>query len=282
MAQRIKDKTATKRKRSIFWVLTGVLVLTASLNIALAQKSKAPAPKPCVTFDKEYTEWGKILKHRVKNGQVDYAGIKANDLPTLNRYLDGVATVCYKKFKRWSKPEKLAFWINTYNAYTVKLVLDHYPIKSIRKIGLFPGAAWRERIVDAKTIKIKKISLSALENDIIRRVFGEPRIHFALVCASNGCPILRSEPYVAEKLEMQLEQQTRSFMKNRTNNRYDASTKTLHLSKIFDWYKADFGKDKAARIRYAANYMDDVPAAKGDAASISIAYLPYDWALNGK
>jgi hypothetical protein len=189
--------------------------------------------------------------------------------------------VCKKDFKKWNRKQRLAFWINVYNAYTVKLILDNYPLKSIRQIGLLPGTGWREKGVSLTGLNSKNVSLSHVENDIIRKRFKEPRVHFALVCASKGCPPIRSGAYTATKLNRQLEVQTRTFLKSKTHNRYDGSSGTLYLSQIFNWYAKDFGKDQSEQLLFVSKYMTELRADLEKGRNIRVEHVPYDWALNG-
>ncbi len=122
----------------------------------------------CKPFDHDHAVWTQFLKKWVKDDSLNYDGAKKSGAMLLKRYLADLEAVCKKDIKRWKKKQRLAFWINVYNAYTVKLILDNYPIKSIRKIGVFPGAAWRHKFILLKRLKVKNFSLSHVENDIIR------------------------------------------------------------------------------------------------------------------
>src|SRR4029434_9265868 len=134
-------------------------------------------------------------------------------------------------------PQRIAFWINAYNAFTLRLILDHYPIASIRRIGWLPGAAFRERFIPMQGLKGETISLDDIENGTLRSAFREPRIHFALVCAARSCPPLRREAYRGADLDRQLDDQARIFLRDATKNRVDAATRTLYLSSIFKWFR---------------------------------------------
>lgn len=220
--------------------------------------------------------WDQLLKKHVSNtGFVDYAGF-AKDEKTLDQYLDLLSS--NPPSKSWSANEKLAYWINAYNAFTVKLILDHADegIKSIKDIGSkvkipFVNTPW-----DIKFIKIGKetLDLNNLEHGIIRKQFAEPRIHFALVCAAKSCPPLRNEAYTAQKLDKQLDDQGKRFINDKFKNQ--VSGNQLKLSKIFSWYGGDF-KKSASVIDWVNRYAQVKAKAGTD-----IAYLDYDWALNGK
>jgi hypothetical protein len=261
------------------------MVFIVSLSFwATDVEAKDPSPAQdteCKPFNQDHSVWAQFLKKWVKGESVNYSGIKTSGAVLLTAYLAELESVCKKDLKKWSKNQRMAFWINVYNAYTVKLVIDNHPLKSIRKIGLLPGAAWREKIVPLKRLKGKDVSLSHVENDILRKRFREPRIHFALVCASESCPPILAEAYTAAKLNRQLENQTASFLKDNAHNRYDADKGVLYLSKIFNWYEKDFGKNQDQRLLFVGDYLDELQSDLEKGKKIRIQYLPYDWSLNG-
>jgi hypothetical protein len=261
------------------------MALIFSLSI-YATGASAGDPNPvqdadCKLFDQNHTVWTQFLKKWVTGDSINYSGIKESGAVLLTAYLAELESVCKKDINKWNKNQRLAFWINVYNAYTVKLVVDNHPLKSIRKIGLFPGAAWREKVVSLKRLKGKNVSLSHVENDILRKHFREPRIHFAIVCAAEGCPPIRSEAYTAAKINRQLEIQTKAFLNANTHNRYDSNSGVLYLSKIFNWYEKDFGKDHDKRLLFVSKYLDELRADLQKGNRVRIKYLPYDWTLNG-
>ena len=188
----------------------------------------------------------------------------------------------------------MAFLINAYNAFTVEKILTRYPnLKSIRDFGNVIGDPWKDRFFK---LFGRDAYLNQIEHEWLRKpgVYDEPRVHFALNCASIGCPLLRREAYVAEKLDAQLEDQTRRFLSDRSRNRYNADKNTLEMSKIFLWYKIDWtsgyrGLGRAQAIttpeqflaRYAQLFTDDPAHQQRIAAGrAAITYLEYDWALN--
>ncbi len=197
------------------------------------------------------------------DGIVDYAGWKKQEAD-LDRYLAELAKSTPQGY--WSRSQALAYWINTYNAFTIKLILENYPLNSIK--DLHDGNPWAIKWI---TLAGKTYSLNQIENEIIRPQFKEPRIHFAVNCAAASCPPLLNEAFKADQLEKQLEKQTRKFINNSTFNKLDGNT--LKVSKIFDWYGEDFGTLKA----YLNNYRTPQIA-----ASTSITFMAYDWALNSK
>src|SRR5687768_3343772 len=169
------------------------LVLVASLLLWLS------TPGYGADFDHSHAVFDKVLKAHVKDGLVNYTALKAN--PTdLNKYLDQLAAVSQSDFKKWNEKQQLAFLINLYNAATLRLIIDHYPTTSIRKIGSLLKGPWKQPVVRWQG---KTTDLDTIEHKILRRQYKEPRIHFALVCAALGCPTLRNEPYLPTKLDEQ-------------------------------------------------------------------------------
>ena len=204
------------------------------------------------------------------------------------KYLDALSAVSEADYRRWSKPQQLAFLINAYNAYTVELILTRYPdLKSIKDLGSVLQSPWKKTFF---TLLGQERSLDDVEHGLIRApgAFDEPRIHAAVNCASIGCPMLRAEAFTADQLDAQLEDGMRRFLADRTRNRFDAAGNTLSVSKIFDWYQGDFEQGHqgftsldATFARYA-DALGDTPQAR-DAirkGGSKIRYLDYDWALN--
>ncbi len=209
-----------------------------------------------------HREWNNLLQKNVtQNGDVNYKSFltdKANLQEYLN-YLEG-----YLPAKNWSKNHKLAYYINLYNARTVKLILDNYPTNSIKDIN----SPWTKKIIN---IGKNKFSLGNIEHKILRKM-NEPRIHFAINCASYSCPKLLNKAYTANNMEKQLIAVTKSFISDKTKN-YITKEK-VQLSKIFKWYKNDF-TEKKSLIDYINQYSEIkiLP-------DIKIDYLDYNWALN--
>ena len=232
---------------------------SSSTPSAKPESEAVPTPQP-----PSHSAWDQLLqKHVSQSGQVDYAGFQ-RDQDQLNAYLKNLSDQLPKS--SWERDARLAYWINAYNAYTVKLILDHYPVKSIRDI--YDGSPW-----DAKWIKLEKeiFSLNRIEHQIIRKRFDEPRIHFAVNCAAQSCPPLLNRAFTAEKLEEMLQSATRDFVNDPAYNKI--STNTLRLSKIFDWYAEDFKNIRRFINQYSATAIS---------ADISIDYLDYDWSLNAQ
>jgi hypothetical protein len=231
----------------------------------------------CPPVDHEHAAWTAILARWVRNGEVAYGELKRDGRPQLEAYLAGLSSACADDYQAWTRAQRLAFWMNAYNAFTVKLILDNYPVTSIRKIGWLPGAAFRQAFIPMPGLKGGLISLDDIEHRTLRSDFREPRIHFALVCAARSCPALRSEAYRATDLERQLDDQARTFLADPSKNRFDAAANTLFLSAIFDWFRADFESVAGTLPGYVTRYLSDPRAG---AAGVRIEFLDYDWSLN--
>ncbi len=245
-----------------------------------------------VEFDRAHSGYEALLKQYVSNGRVDYKGLKEAGSKTLERYLDEIAAVTEARFNGWTESERLAFLINLYNAATLKLIVDHYPLKSIKDIGSFFKGPWDRPVV---RLFGRTITLDNLEHDIIRKQYGEPRIHLALVCAAKSCPPLRSEVYLASRLETQLDDQSRSFLATPAGLRIEPGRKIVYFSSIFKWYGKDFierfsprsgfaGLDKTEKAvaNFCSRYLSASQRDYLKAGKYSIEYLDYDWSLNAK
>lgn len=214
--------------------------------------------------------WNDLLKKHVnEKGNVNYKGF-VNDTALLNHYLNHLTQ--NKPTEKWSKNAQLAYWINVYNAFTVKLIVDHYPVASIKDIK--KGIPFISTVWDIKFIEFddETIDLNKVEHGILRKQFEEPRIHFAINCASFSCPRLLNEAYTAEKLEDQLNFMTKDFLNDLKRNRITENE--VQLSKIFNWFKGDFIKNSTL-IEFLNEYA---PIKIAENANIS--YLDYSWQLN--
>ena len=261
--------------------LLAVALLFVSVFRAADAVDSATGGGSCGTLDHQHAAWTAILRRFVQGGQVDYAGLARRGQSHLSRYLQALASVCPDEYARWTRDEHLAFWINAYNAYTVRLILDHYPLSSIRSIGILPGAAFRARFISMQLMD-RMLSLDDIEHEILRKEFMEPRIHFAIVCASRSCPALRSEAYRAADLDRQLDDQARLFVRDPSKNRFDAAARVLHLSSIFTWFHEDFERAAGTLVGYVARYADEPTAAGIREPGVRVEFLEYDWSLNGR
>jgi len=269
--------------------LLAILALLLPMTPALAQ------------FDQTYGAWTALLKKHVvlisdgKASQVRYADF-AKDRPALKAWLDSVSKVTDAEFKGWSKTQQMAFLINAYNGFTIEKILTKYPdLKSIRDFGTVFGNPWKDKFF---TLFGHESYLDQVEHEMLRAkgVYGEPRVHFAVNCASIGCPMLREEAYVADRLDAQLEEQARRFLSDHSRNRYNEQSGQLEVSKIFDWFKEDWtsgykgiGANQqpiTSREQFFARYakqLADSPEAQAKVAEQKIAgltFLEYDWGLN--
>ena len=229
-------------------------------------------------FDHSHSAFTDILQKHLKDDMVDYANVKKNPAE-LNAYLDTLANVQESAFKKWNKNQQMAFLINLYNAATLKLIVDHYPLKSIKDIGSILKGPWKQEVV---RLFGKRVTLDHVEHGLLRKNYDEARIHFAVNCASIGCPALRPEAFQAAKLDAQLEEQTRAFLADNTRNRLDAKNKTLYLSPIFNWFEEDFVKKSGSVEKFVAPYFNNTDRAVIQRGGIKIKNTDYDWNLNGK
>ena len=210
----------------------------------------------------DHLAWDKLLRLYVTStGKVNYAGLKAKK-SELDAYLQHLAE--RPVAEDWSRAEKMAYWINAYNAFTVKLIVDNYPVNSIT--NLHGGKPW-----DVKWINLgdKTYSLNQIEHDILRPEFKDARIHFAVNCAARSCPPLLNKAWTAENLSNYLDKQAKSFINNEQFNKIAADK--VQISKIFEWYAEDFGKI----IDYLNKYSNTTIN-----SGAKVMYLEYDWALN--
>ena len=252
------------------------------------------------SFDQSHAAFTALLKKHVvainggKSTQVKYADLK-NDQAALKTYLDSLSKVPESEFNSWTKPQRMAFLINAYNGFTLELIVQNYPVKSIKDIGGVFDDRWKR-----KFFKLfgQDFYLNKIEHETLRKpgAYDEPRVHFSVNCASIGCPALREEAFTADKLDKQLEEQTVRFLSDRSRNRYDTKSGKLEVSMIFKWFAPDWesgytgfdGKTPAIKSReaYFARYaklLADAPADQQKIAEgkVAISQLDYDWSLNG-
>jgi hypothetical protein len=213
----------------------------------------------------DHSIWDQLLAKNVNSvGNVNYEGF-ATDKEKLTSYLTALSK--NSPAESWSKNEKMAFWINAYNAFTVKLILDNMPIKSIMKIN--GGKAW-----DLKFIEIggKTLSLNNIEHDILRAKYKDARIHFAVNCASISCPKIKNAAFTATDLDAQLTKMSISFVNNSSKNTITADK--IQISNLFEWYKDDFTKEGTI-IEFLNKYSKTKINSKA-----KISFKEYDWGLN--
>lgn len=259
------------------------LLLVAQLLLAGAPARAADALAHAI--------WQQLLQQHVQvapgtsGGNVRYAGLQAQQLE-LERYLAQLATVRRETFDAWPNAQQLAFLINAYNAYTVQLILTGYPgLVSIKDLGSLFQSPWKKRF--APLLGATR-TLDEIEHEMIRGSgrYNDPRIHFALNCASLGCPSLRNEPYVAERLDAQLDDAASAFLADRQRNRLEGGR--IQVSSIFKWYRSDFEAGwRGARslgqflaLYAAALKLSPEQTAQLRAGTLAITFLDYGWRLN--
>jgi hypothetical protein len=265
-----------------------VIALLAGVGLhGVPQHARAQA------FDHGHGAWTALLrKHVVLLGggqasQLRYAGMQA-DRAALQAYLGQLSAVGEAAFAAMPRAQQMAFLINAYNAYTVELILTRYPrLESIRDLGGFLSKPWAIRNIP---LLGRTLTLDEIEHERLRARgrYDDPRVHFAVNCASVGCPMLREEAYVADRLQAQLDEQARRFISDRSRNRYNSTRGRLEVSKIFDWYGEDFalGHQGIASLRaLMARHADLLADAPSDRErirnqAVDIAFLDYDWKLN--
>ena len=224
-----------------------------------------------------------ILNDYVHDGLVNYINLKEDK--RLDKYLEQLENTNPDNLR--TDEDKLAFWINAYNAFTLKFIIEEYPVESINDLhwgGLYLGTLLGTTVWDDEKIIINgtKLSLNNIEHDIARKKFNEERVHFAMVCASYSCPQLRDEAYEGYKLNKQLNEQARLFFMDETKNNFDLKKRTAYLSKILNWYSSDFGNDDQSILLYVSQFLDREIAddIRRNLSQWEIDHLSYNWDLN--
>ena len=220
----------------------------------------------------DHSLWGELLAKYNQAGHVNYAGFKSEEA-SLDAYLGQLSKIDPESL---SSSDRFAFYVNAYNAWTIKLILSSYPgLKSIKDLGNLFKSPWKRKFVD---LNGKKVSLDYIEHDILRPQFQDPRVHFAVNCASLGCPPLFKEPFIGSRLDQQLNTATTAFINDNRYNRLEGNT--LYVSMIFKWFKEDFNNDIIAFFeQFAADELKS--SIKNRRATLQVKYLDYDWGLNG-
>lgn len=231
----------------------------------------------------DHQAWQRLLNAYLVEGEAgapnlfNYAALSANeaDRDALELYITGLEGTSVSKL---SRNEQFAFWANLYNATTVRVILDHYPVRTIRDIGISPGlfskGPWGAKLV---TVEGKKLSLDDIEHVILRAGWQDPRVHYAVNCASIGCPDLPTKPFAGKTLEADLDAAARAYIN--APRGVTAGKNGLTLSKIYDWYSEDFGGSSRDLLNHLSQYADEELGA-ALASSPRIRSYAYDWSLN--
>lgn len=248
-------------------------------------------------FDQSHKGLTAVMKKFNTGGLINYKGLKA-DPSLLTSYTKSLKEITTDDFQKWPEKDKVSFWINAYNAFTLKAIIDNYPIKSsFFKSVIYPKNSIRQisGVWDKLKFPVldKDLTLEQIEHEILRKEFNEPRIHMALVCAALSCPPLREEAFTGEKFEAQMKDQARRFFATPTNFKIDSSEDAVYVSQIFNWFGEDFNKnygttDKFANhnekersvLNYLSQFLSEADQRYLDSAKYEVEYLKYDWTLN--
>lgn len=261
----------------MFFLVTLVTIAFAAPKAELWPRWQANSPQSITRID--HSNWAQFLGRYLSVGQdgavnlVNYAGVSAEDKESLKKYLATLGSVPISELNR---TEQKALWINLYNSLTIHTILEHYPIKSIRKIssGWFSSGPW-----DLKLIKVEgiELSLNDIEHRILRPIWQDNRVHYAVNCASMGCPNLQAEPFTADNMERLLDKAARDYV-NSTRG-VNLTSGTLILSSIYDWFQLDFGGSEATLLSHLEKFAAPALASKLKTYRGTISYQ-YSWNLN--
>jgi len=274
------------QRSSMVWALAVALYClnlagNAAAHPTVAVGANVPAERRIPVERLDHSVWNELLKKYVDaNGMVDYKSWKASagDSQSLDAYLVHLSAAAIDR--KASRESQLAFWINAYNAMTVKGILREYPTTSIRNhtAKVYGYNIWKDLQL---TVGGQAYSLDAIEHQVLRKM-GEPRIHFAIVCASKGCPRLLNEAYVPERLDEQLTLNARAFFADPTKLSADLRTGVIQVSPILKWFAEDFGADAAAQLATIAPYFPTNVRPVAESGRARVSYLDYDWGLNDR
>lgn len=242
-------------------------ILTGALSLCAALAGPVAAEEP------DWRDYARLLqshltpgeRHQIRLMTVDYEALR-ND-PLYTRVVTQIAN--FSPARLADRGERLAFYINAYNILTIKMVVDNWPMESIKDAGNWFRPVWKKT---AGLIGGVTVTLDQIEHEILRPM-GEPRVHMAIVCASVSCPDLRQEAYTAKRIDQQLDEQTRSFLHNPTKGLYLEGS-VVHVSKVFDWFEEDFARVGGVE-GFIRKYRPNLPLTLDVEADI-----PYDWSLN--
>ncbi len=271
-------------RKTVLWMLPFVAL---ALLVTLLSTPSASAQAPAKEGPVDYSLWNQLLaKYYEPAKGMNYKALKASDAATLATLRRQMSTVDVAKLAR---PDQFAYWINLYNISVVGTVVNGYPVKSIRDLSTDPII--RLNVFKKETIEIKggKISLDAIENQKIREGWKDARIHFAINCAAYSCPPIRPEAFVGARINEQLDDQTRKFLAGPYGAKIKADGKdlTINVTKIMDWFSADFEKWGGGRVAFVRKFASpaqqkQIDAALAAKADIDLEFADYDWKLNDR
>jgi hypothetical protein len=257
--------------------------LLFSLFALLALAAPSLRGAQAAPFDHEHKLWSDVLAKHVENDRFDYAGLK-KERAKLDEYLAQLRAVTPSQVETWTREQRYAFWINTYNANCIALVLTEYPVESIKDIGGWFSSVWKKAFIDMPAFhpsgKPKTLSLDDIEHSILRPSFKDARVHAAVNCASLSCPALRNEAFVATRLEAQLDDAVRKWLADASRNRFVRESSRVELSEIFRWFKDDFEREGGVQAWIAKFAPPEHAEWVKAAAKLQIGFLDYSWKLN--
>jgi hypothetical protein len=244
--------------------------------------SQVPEPD-VIAFDHSHTQWSQVLELFQREDRIDYQALQKNREP-LDRYLTTLTHVTPEQYETWNRNQRFAFWINTYNAFTVHLVVQNYPLESIRDLGTIFNKVWDKRFIPLTRFdpqgKGRNLSLNDIEHEILRPRFEDARVHAAINCASIGCPPMRAGAFSAAGLEAELDSQVRAWLADPERNRFDQAKKTMVVSEIFKWFSEDFERDAGSVRDWIVRYAPPDAAKWLRTEKVRRKYVDYDWSLN--
>jgi hypothetical protein len=267
-----------------FWILALILLVIGPAPQSPPFQPAAQTPGQDVRFDHSHAAWTAIVRRCVQGGRFDYRALSDSRGP-LDEYLLRLRGVRPQQIATWARLERFAYWINAYNAFTVHAVLTRYPVESIDEVGTDEESIWERRLVPLGHLvggmEAERISLESIEDEVLRPLFQDARVHAALSRAAESGPPLASEAYQAERLELQLERQARAWLADPSLNRFDREDGQLELSALFEWRRADFERDAGSVRAWIVRYAPKAEAEwLAEAEDVELEFLPFSWQLD--
>lgn len=267
-------------KRYLLYII--LLIVTVSVAMTAITIGEAQTDVNAIgsaEFQSNYESFNNVLQSFSNEiGTVDYTSIR-NDPFNLDKFITFINRVSPESYpERFSESDAKAYWINVYNALAIKTIIDNPDVQSIREISWGMGAFWRNKF----TVGGKKMTLNHIEHKILRGKYKDPRIHFAINCASNSCPPIGNRIVTGDNLNSQLDKKAFNFINDPSNVRIDHINKKIHLSRIFKWFKKDFTQNHEDLLSYIFDYYKDIGAKQKTKIidTYQIIFNKYDWSLN--